>query len=207
MDLRDVIRRRRMVRAFEPQRPVPPDLLDELLALAQRAPSAGYSQGFEFLVLDGPDDLATFWDVTGSREFWTGRFAGVLDAPVVVVPLAHKGAYLERYSEPDKAPAGLQSEEAWPVPYWLTDTAMATMLLLLGAVDAGLGALFFGIFRNERLMLDAFGVPADRSAIGAVALGYAADAGQSGSAATRPRRPLDEVVHRGRWHGRSATTS
>jgi hypothetical protein len=66
------------------------------------------------------------------------------DAPLVVVPLAHKATYLERYAEADK---GWQDrmEARWPVPYWYIDTGMAALMMLLTAVDEGLGACFFGI--------------------------------------------------------------
>jgi hypothetical protein len=58
--------------------------------------------------------------------------------------LADPTAYLDRYAEPDKGWTD-RSLDRWPIPYWDTDTAMAAMVVLLGAVDAGLGALFFGV--------------------------------------------------------------
>jgi nitroreductase len=77
---------------------------------------------------------------------------------------------------------------------------MAVMLMLLTAVDEGVGAWWFGVFSGAEALLRDLGVPADRRLVGAVALGYpAADDRPGGSATTRPRRPLDEVVHRGRW--------
>src|SRR5258706_142807 len=97
-----------------------------------------------------------------------------------------------RHPRPPHAPA------TWPVPYWQIDTAFATMLLLLAAADAGLGALFFGVFRNAERLLDVLGAPAGHELIGAVALGRPLD-DETGQSADRPRRPLDEVVHRGRW--------
>ena len=57
---------------------------------------------------------------------------------------------MRRYAEPDKAATGLgRSAAAWPVPYWTVDAAFAVMTLLLAAEDAGLGALFFGVFQGE----------------------------------------------------------
>jgi nitroreductase len=126
-----------------------------------------------------------------------------LHAPVLIIPLADPQAYVERYGEPDKASTGLgRSAEAWPVPYWLIDTAMSSMLMLLGAVDEGLGALFFGIFDHEAALLAQLGVPTGYRPIGTIALGYRASGSgthpPSGSV-SRGRRPLDEVVHRGGW--------
>jgi nitroreductase len=200
LELGEVIARRRAVRAFDPNRPVADEVLDQMLDLARRAPSAGFSQGVDFVVLRAPEGTATFWDVTGGRGWWAGRAPGVLAAPVVVLPLADPRAYLARYAEPDKAGHGLEREAGWPVPYWQIDAAFATMQLQLLATAAGLGTLFFGIFRGESALMDALGVPEGVRPIGAVALGHpAADDAPSGSSRRRARRPLDEVVHRDRW--------
>lgn len=199
MHLEDVIRRRRMMRSFEAT-PVPVEVVDKMIDLARRSPSAGFSQGVDFVVLQGAEETARFWDVPELRAYWEREFPGVVRAPVIVLPIADAGAYLRRYSEPDKAAAGLQDAAAWPVPYWLTDTAMATMTLLLAAVDAGLAALFFGLFRGiDTAVLERLGVPAGHELIGVVALGHPADAERTGSPVTHPRRPLSEVIHRGGW--------
>lgn len=199
MELSDVIRRRRMVRSFD-GRPLGPGVLDRVLAAATKAPSAGFTQGSAFVVLDGPDQTGPFWDHTlPLPERAAFRWPGLLEAPVLVLPLSCRRAYLDRYGEPDKAGAGLQDEADWPVPYWDVDCAFATMVLLLAAVDAGLGALFFGIFRGERELLAGLGVPDTYRPIGAVALGHPAGDDQPSASVARGRRPLSEVVHRGRW--------
>lgn len=170
-----------------------------MVDLARRAPSAGYSQGVHFVVLDG-DALSAFWQVTGASEWFADVQPGVLDAPVVVLPVADPAAYTSRYAAADKAGHGLEDEANWEVPFWLTDAAMATQNLLLLAEAHGLGALYFGIFRNARAALDQLGVPPHVLQVGAVALGRrAADDRPSGSAVTRPRRPAFDVVHLGRW--------
>lgn len=198
MQLPDAIRARRMVRAFAP-RPVPPELVDRLLDLATRAPSAGNTRPWAFVVLEG-DETRRLWDVTLPDERRARfRWRSLLDAPVVVVPLVEPGAYVRRYAEPDKEGTGLGAgTEAWPVPYWWVDGGMAVHGLLLAAVDAGLGALFFGLFEHERAVLDALGVPEGWRALGAVALGWPAP-DEPGRSVGRPRPPLDAVVHRGRW--------
>jgi nitroreductase len=74
------------------------------------------------------------------------------------------------------------------------------MLMLLAAVDEGLGAVFFGLFDQEPAVRTRFGIPDDAQPIGTLALGYpAADDRPSGSATTRSRKPLADVIHRGRW--------
>ncbi|MDP9074431.1 MAG: nitroreductase family protein, partial [Actinomycetota bacterium] len=171
MEFQAVLRRRKMVRSFA-DRPVAPEILDRILGNAQRAPSAGFSQGWAFVVLEGPAQTGTFWHHV-AEPGWLAQpdHPGLLRAPVIILALAHKQAYLDRYSEPDKARSGLTREADWPVPYWLVDTAFATMVILLSTVDAGLGALFFGLTRGQAALLDALGVPEGFEPIGAVALG------------------------------------
>lgn len=199
MLLDEAIRRRRMCRNFS-DRPVPPEVVDRLLDRARRAPSAGNTQGWGFLVLTDPESVGRFWAVTSGPE-WLAKpdLPGLLRAPVVIVPCCSTRAYLDRYSEPDKIAHGLTTADKWPAPFWTVDVSFATMLLLLGVVEEGLGALFFGIQGDPDALRAEFGVPAGWDAIGAVTLGYrASDDGPVGSAA-RGRRSLDEVVHRGRW--------
>ena len=193
MELRDVLRKRRMVRAYE-RRAVPDDVLLRVLDAARRAPAAGNSAQVDLLVIDEPE---RFWAITFADRS-TFRWQGLFDAPVVVVPVVDPSAYVARYSEPDKAKAGLDTEAAWDPPYWWIDGGMAVENLLLAAVDEGLGALFFGLFGNERGVLDAFGVPADRRALGAITFGWPLPDEPSASAG-RLRRSLEETVHRGRW--------
>lgn len=187
-----------MTRSYTSQA-IAPEVLDELLDLARRAPSAGFSQGVHFVVLSG-DSLAGFWDVTGAGEWFAGTQPGVLRAPVIVLPLADPGAYIARYAESDKAGRGLEDHANWEVPFWLTDASMTVQNLLLLAEERGLGALYFGIFRNARRLLDALGVPAQVLQVGAVALGYrAADDAPTGSPTTRARTPSGQLVHHAHW--------
>jgi nitroreductase len=202
MDFREVVRRRHMTRTYT-ERPVPRDVLERVLDAGVRAPSAGFSQGWAFVVLEGPDQTALFWSMTGRPvpPKAGGRQAGMRTAPVIILPLADKRAYLDRYTEPDKAGLGLDVEDGWPAPYWDIDTAFATMSLLLAATDEGLGALFFGIFQGERALLDALGVPAHLHAIGALALGYPASGDVPSPSLARGRKPIGAVVHWHTWGG------
>lgn len=176
--------------------PLPDGLLDELLDTARRAPSAGFSQGVEFLVLEG-DALARFWTTSGGVDWFD---EAMLRVPTLIIPLADPVAYTSRYAEPDKIAHGLDDAANWPVPFWLTDAAMATQNLLLLAEANGLGALLFGPPDNMRDAMDELGVPSHILPIGIVALGHRADDDRpSGSPTTRSRRPLAEVVHRNGW--------
>lgn len=187
-----------MVRNYDPDRAVPAELVERILANALHAPSAGFSQGWAFLVLEDPADRARFWELAVEDDSAWGE--GLRRAPLLIIPFSHKQAYLDRYAESDKGWAD-KDESRWPVPYWDIDTGFASLLMLLSAVDEGLGACFFGIPPGERTakVKEAFGVPAAYSPIGVISLGYRAQDRRSPSL-KRGRRPLEEVVHRGRWN-------
>jgi nitroreductase len=190
MEFQDVVLRRRMVRQFGPE-PVPPHSLDRILANSVRGPSAGFSQGQAFLVLTG-DDLPRFWANAGEATRPSAQ-----SAPLVIVPMSSKRIYLDRYARPDKGWTD-RDEGRWPVPFWDIDTGMATLLILLTAVDEGLAAVYFGILDHETLALRSeFGIPDDHQPIGAVAIGY--DAETAKRDLSHARRPLAEMVHYGQW--------
>jgi len=194
MDLQDAIRTRRMVRTFDPARPVPAEALDRILRNGTRAPSAGFSQGQAWLVLQGAD-LEKFW-IYGSDAVGPT----VRTAPLVLVPFSCKRAYLDRYAQPDKGWTD-RDEARWPVPFWHIDTGMAALLILQTVTDAGLGACSFGI-PPERVaaVRDAFGIPETFDPIGAITIGHRTTTdGLPGSPSVRPRKAQADVVHRGRW--------
>ena len=199
MEFAEVVRRRRMIRRFD-QRPVPTDVMDRILDAGRRAPSAGFSQGLELLVLDTPGTIAEFWATTRDDEFpWEDEDIAV-GPTVLVLPLPDKARYIARYSEDDKIAFGMDEEAHWPVRFWDIDAAMSAMLMLLAAVDEGLGAWYFGITHGERALLDRFGVPEDLRPIGIIGFGYrAADEEPQGSWTKRRRRPFEEQIHRNGW--------
>jgi nitroreductase len=190
-----------MVRHYD-DRVVDPAVVERVVNAGLRAPSAGFSQGYAVLLLTEPDDRARFWASTETEQetaSWPPETrAGVMRAPVIAVTLSCKRAYLDRYAQPDKGWTD-RDESRWPVPYWHVDTGMVALLMMLQAVDEGLGALFIGMapavipaFRA------AFGVPDDHDVVGVVCFGH--------EASDAPRRDLrarrheaSEVIHRGRW--------
>ena len=187
-----------MVRNFDQTKPLDPAIVERMLENALHAPSAGFSQGWGFLVLSTPEDVARYWKATVEDEFRDSWLSAMTNAPVLIVALSNKQAYLDRYAEPDKGWAD-KDESRWPVPYWDIDTGMAALLMLLTATDEGLGACFFGIppvktasFRHE------FGVPDTYQPVGVIAVGHRLPDKKSPSL-KRGRRGRDEVVHRGQW--------
>lgn len=199
METYEALRRRRMVRAFE-DRPVPRERVARVLEAGRRAPSAGFTQGVDLLVLETAAEREAFWDVATDAEWRAAhpRHAETRRAPVVVLPLTGPGPYVRRYSEPDKAGSGLHDETAWPVPYWWVDAGCAVMAMLVAAVDEGLGALFMGLFRGEEGVRRACGVGGDLRPVGALLLGWPAPDTPSPSLG-RGRRGRASQVHAGRY--------
>lgn len=194
-----MVRRRRMVRRYDPDQPVPRDVVERCLANAVRAPSAGFSQGWDFLVLTTEAERDLFWRTTtdpgAPSDSW---LSGIRQAPALIVCLSDKEAYLDRYAAPDKGWTD-RDEARWPVPYWDIDTGMAALLILLTAVDEGLGGLFFGVPPTHHgAVKEAFGIPAARRVVGVVSLGHPLPGPRSPSL-RRPRRSAADVAHWGRF--------
>lgn len=189
-----VVRKRRMVRNYE-ERPVDPDVLERILDLATRAPSAGFSQGQRLVVVTDAETrhaIARLGDeeayVARGMDPWMSR------APVHVIVCIREEDYHERYREPDKLDDS-GTEMDWPIPYWWIDAGATMMLLLLAAVAEGLGGGFFGVHRLAGLN-DLLGIPDDVTAIGIVTIGHRAPDRRSTSLA-RGRKP--GLVHYERW--------
>jgi nitroreductase len=200
MEFDEVVRRRRMIRGYDPERPVPPDLVDKIVRHGLRAPSAGFSQGWSFLVLTDPADRGLFWSVTATDSTpdagtWLTRMS---TAPLVIVALSNKSVYLDRYAEGDKGWTD-RDEARWPVPYWDVDTGFAALLMHLTAVNEGLGSCFIGLpAARVGEFRAAFGVPEEFNPVGALTVGYRGTDKRSPSL-RRGHRPVDDVVHHGRW--------
>ncbi len=197
MELREAIRSRRMVREFDPQVPVGADVLSDLVDLATHAPSAGFSQGWAYVGLVG-DQANAFWSATTSDDAPDAWLRRMRTAPALLLCLSDPDAYLDRYAEPDKGWTD-RSLSHWPVPYWDTDVAMGAMLVLLGAVDRGLGALFFGVpAERHGDVKSALGIPDSLRIVGVVALGRPVPHPRSPSL-RRGRRGVEQVLHLGRY--------
>lgn len=192
-----VLRARHMVRSFT-DRPIPPAELDQMLDLARRAPSAGNTSAIEFLVLDTSASVDRYWHTTLTEEKRARfRWTGLLTAPVLVIITTRPGAYVERYSEPDKARPGLgEQEAAWLQPFWWIDAGMVAQNLLLLATDRGWGASLFGLFDHEPTVRTTFTIPDDRRLVCTIAMGEPNKADEPGRSVDRGRPPIDQITHR-----------
>ena len=205
MEFSDVIRKRKMVRAYTDE-PVAPEARDRILRAANRAPSAGFSQGYALMTLEGADQLGPFWELLpryhGDETAAGPSFEPVTHAPLVVVPLSCKDVYLDRYARQDKGWTD-RDEAHWPVPYWDIDTGFTALLMPYSrpwtrnwwrAAALRIPPHQIPDFRAL------YGVPDRYVPIGAVAIGHPApEADKGGSGRVIQRRTLDDLVHDGRW--------
>ena len=199
MEFSEAVRRRRMTRNFQ-EVPLERSVVDGLLAEALAAPSAGNTQGREFVVLEGPEQTDRYWQSTTDAA-WRARsrrYEGMSRAPVVILPFSDPDAYVDRYAEPDKVRSD-GDEVEWVVPYWHVDASFAVMTLLLAAADRGIGGAFLGNFRGEAALKDELGVPAQLCWLGAVLLGHAMLPDPPSTSAARPRRTEEDTIHRAGW--------
>lgn len=196
MELTEVVRKRRMVRHFKPD-PVPREVIERILALARHAPSAGFTQGQAFIVVTKPETKQAIARLCGEEEYTSSGFhAFISEAPVLLVPCADEGAYHRRYQEPDKVDDEGR-ETNWPVPYWIMDIGCAVMLVLLGAVNEGLGAGFAGA-HDLAALRELLGIPPTVWPVGIIPIGYRAQDVPSGSL-KRGRVPDETYIRDEHW--------
>ena len=102
MEFSEVVRRRRIVRHFASD-PIPRAVLERIAAAAQRAPSAGFSQGQRVVIVTDPDRRRRLAELVG-EGFYTERGFDpwISEAPALFVPCVSARVYVDRYNEPDK---------------------------------------------------------------------------------------------------------
>ncbi len=196
MEFSKAVMKRRMVRHFTPD-PVPRETIDRILELAQHAPSAGFSQGSAYVVVTDQAMKSSVAKLQGEEGYSSAGFHGwISEAPVDIVACISEKVYHDRYNEPDKLDEGGKEIE-WPTPYWFFDIGAGCMIILLGAVDAGLAAAFSGVV-DIAGMRELLGIPPDFHPVGVISIGHGAEDVKSPSL-KRGRRPASAVVHYGRW--------
>ncbi|CAN5905087.1 hypothetical protein BH23ACT10_BH23ACT10_21850 [soil metagenome] len=187
-----------MVRHYHPD-PVDPAVVERIIDAARRGPSAGFTQGIDFVVVTDDAMRGQIAEVCREPEYIAqGRQPWVSVAPVHVVPCVSPGSYRRRYAEADKANS--RGPDGWDVPFWLVDGGAALMLLLLAATSEGLGAGVLDIADRDGLR-DVLGIPTDVEPLCLVTLGHAADAQPPSSASRRPRRALSDQLRWQCWTG------
>jgi nitroreductase len=171
VDFTEVVRRRRMVRHFADE-PVDQAILEQIATTAQRAPSAGFSQGQRLVVVTDPALRHRIALLCGELDYTNAGFdPWISQSAALFIPCVSEAIYHARYREADKVDeAGAETE--WPVPYWWMDIGCTVMLVLLAAVEEGLAAGFAGSDAAGYEEIRSFlGVPDDFSPVGVIPVG------------------------------------
>jgi nitroreductase len=170
----DVVRKRAMIRAYTSD-PVPEEKIQQLLKYAVRAPSGGNLQPWEFVVVKSPE-------VRTALAKAAMNHTAVATAPVIIATCAD----IQRAGSGHGARGSFIS---------LVDTAFASLLILLGAVEQGLGACFVASYNAEEVA-KLFALPPHVRPVGLITIGYAAEAPRK---VPTKKIPLQQLVHVDRW--------
>ncbi|MCS6924441.1 MAG: nitroreductase family protein [Candidatus Binatia bacterium] len=174
MSFATVVQRRAMVRAYKPD-PVPERTIRRLLRYAVRAPSAGNLQPWEFILVrsaENRDRLAK----AALGQTWMAT------APLIIATCANIQRSGQRYG-------------ARGTFYSLIDTAFASLLILLGAVEQGLGACFVGAYNPEEVA-KILALPEHVRPVGLITIGYPAESPRRPGT---PKIPLHQLIHEEKW--------
>ena len=201
MELRDILKRRRMVRSYRPD-PIPRETVERIVATVRRAPSGGFSQGHRLVVVTDAAVRGELARLAGEEEYVAaGGQAWISTAPVHVFVGTREESYHERYRRPDKLRDG--EEIGWPAPYWYVDAGAAFLLLQLAAIDEGLASGVYGVLpEHVRELKQCLGVPDDVHFVCVVTVGHPAPDPQETRLVSRlsqRRLGLDELVRWERW--------
>ncbi len=142
MEFRDVVMKRRAVRRFE-EGGVGPEVIARIARLAQRTPSAGFSQGQRLIVVTDPERRREVAQICGEDEMLELFGPWVSECTAQFIPCVSEAIYHRRYQEADKVRDD-GSEIDWPVPFWWVDIGATMQTIMLAAVDEGLGCGFIG---------------------------------------------------------------
>ena len=164
MDIHEIIRTRRSVRAYE-DRPVPDDVLQRLLEAAQWAPSANNLQPWKLVVVRDAQRRRDLAQAARKQLF-------IAQAPVVVAAVA---------VDPGRM-------MPCDVPPYAVDAAIAIDHLTLAAAAEGLGTCWIGAF-DQDLVKGILGVPEDHKVVALLPIGYPADGPKE-----KTRKSLTELV-------------
>jgi nitroreductase len=168
MEFADVVMKRRAVRRFE-EGGVDRLVIERIARLAQRAPSAGFSQGQRLVVVTEPERRREVAQVCGEEYYLDDFGPWISECAAQFVPCVSEEIYHRRYQEPDKLDDDGR-EIDWPVPYWFVDVGGTMQNIWLAAVNEGLGCGFVGTDDLDALKA-ALGIPEEFTPIGVMPVG------------------------------------
>lgn len=197
MEFAEVVMKRRAVRRFE-EGGVDREVIERIARLAQRTPSAGFSQGQRLVVVTEPAQRREVARLYGEDEYEPVFGRWVSECAAQFIPCVSEAIYHRRYQEPDKTgPAGEEIE--WPIPYWWVDIGATMQNVMLAAVDEGLGCGFVGADRAGIDELKRYlAIPEEFEPIGVMPVGRPLPDVRSPSL-KRGWVPFEDFAHWERW--------
>jgi FMN reductase [NAD(P)H] len=198
VEFREILRRRRMHRAFEPDA-IPDEHIERIVGVIRRAPSGGFSQGGSIVVVTDADKRAEIAAAFGDEHYSQGGRNFIADAPVHLVISANEQLYHARYNQADKLAVTGGVEITWPVPYWFVDAGALMMLVLAAAIDEGLASAFIGHPDQKQIFDELLDLPPEVVPIGLGLVGRPGPGAPIGSRLREMQRPLDDLIHWQRW--------
>jgi nitroreductase len=200
MEFRELLRRRRVVRDYRPD-PIDPEVVERIVGVIRRAPSAGYAQGHRLIVVTDGETRRRLGEIFDGGNYGDPGFTRwVTTVPLQIVVCAVEEDYRVRYRQPDRLIDG--AEIGWPTPYWWVDAGGVEVLLYLAALDEGLSAGLYGPPpKHMQDFRELLGIPDGVEVASVVTVGHRAEAQSpdTSSRVTWPRKPIEELVHRERW--------
>ncbi len=166
MEFYEVIRRRRSVRAYQPD-PIPEETLNRILEAGRLAPSAKNLQPWRFLVIRDRRLISELIPAMRNQKF-------IAEAPILIGVVAKEKIAWGRMG-------GYWS--SYPV-----DCAIALEHIILAATAEGLGTCWIGAY-EEKEVRRILNIPEDEKPIAFTPLGYPNESPEE-----RTRKPLSEIV-------------
>src|SRR5512143_175925 len=195
MEFAELVMQRRTVRRFE-ETPVDRSVLEKIARLAQRTPSAGFSQGQRVVIVTDPEQRRRVAETCDESYYASEGFGHwISECAAQFIPCVSEAIYHRRYQEPDKTDGGQEIE--WPTPYWWIDIGKTSMVLMLAAHDAGLAAGFAGP-QDVPALKAVLGLPEEFHPIGVIPVGRPLPDKRSPSL-KRGWLPFEEFAHWERW--------
>lgn len=171
MNVSEAVSYRRSVRSFDP-RPVPEELLLQLVKAGSMAPSASNLQAWQFFLLTDP---ALVQKVDMFSPGLSGR-------PPVILAICSDMDYASVHGSPNSAVYGC-----------IMDAAMAAENIMLLAAELGLGTCAIKSY-NETAVRKILKLPPHYRMELLISIGY-----PEGTPCPRRLRPMDEILHFNAW--------
>ena len=132
MDFDEVVRKRKMIREYQQDSQIPTEIINKLLKNAHRSPSAGHTQVQEYIVVIDPITKKKLCQASLGQS-------QVEDASVLIIVCTNISRSVIKY--------GKRGTDF----YSIIDGAFASMIILLSAVNEGIGASFVGALKMIKL--------------------------------------------------------